>query len=614
MEETTYSGSFSLKTWRRMGPFMRPYGKSFAAVFTIMLFLALVDIAIPLFMQQAIDRFADAGTTQGIIPFTAVYAAVIVAQGLAVVGMGRLAMRIEIGIGKDLKRASFVHLQRVGLSYYNQNAVGWLLARVMSDTDRISGIVAWAFTDLFWSVFYVAGVFVAMLRLNWRLALLVMLVVPVVALLTVFFQGRFLKAHRAMRAANSRITGAWNEGITGAKTSKTLVIEDKNAGEFRDLTADMYRASMRASRLNATFIPIITFFSSLAVALVLVRGGGMVALGELDIGTLSAFIMYGLGILEPVQQIARVLADFIATQANIERVCGMLATPCDIEDPPEVVERYGDDFAPKRENWEGIRGDIEFKNVWFRYPDGEEWILEDFNLTIPAGTNVALVGETGAGKSTLVNLVSRFYEPTKGQVLVDGKDVRARSKLWLHSQLGYVLQNPHLFSGSVKENILYGRLDATDEEVYAAARLVSADLVAARLEEGFDTDVGEGGGRLSTGEKQLVSFARAVLADPPIFVLDEATSSIDTETEQLIQHAISHILKGRTSFLVAHRLSTIRHADLILVVDAGRIVERGTHEELMALRGRYHALYTAMKLDEAAGETAAGVPAAEGDA
>lgn len=298
MEETTYSGSFKLSSWQKMGPFMRPYAGSFVFVLLMMLLLALVDIAIPLFLQQAIDRFAAPGTLDGIVPFTAVYVAVILVQGVAVMLMGRRAMHLEIGIGKDLKRTCFVHLQKVGLSYYNQNAVGWILARVMSDTDRISGIVAWAFTDLIWSLFYVIGVLVTMFILNWQLALLVMIVVPLVALLTAFFQGRFLKAHREMRAANSRITGAWNEGITGAKTSKTLVIEEKNNGEFRDLTGTMYRASLRASRLSATFIPIIIFFSALALAVVLARGGHMVALSQLELGTLSAFIMYALSLLE----------------------------------------------------------------------------------------------------------------------------------------------------------------------------------------------------------------------------------------------------------------------------------------------------------------------------
>lgn len=597
-EETFTKKNFDITVWKKMGPFIRPYTKRLLIVFIIMVFLALGDIMVPLFLRYAVDHFVVPGTTAGMLPFVGVYLVILLLQGLGVVLMGRSAMNIEMNLGKDLKRATFIHLQKLNLSYYNQNAVGWILARVMSDTNRISGVVAWALTDLFWSSFYVSGVLIAMFFLNWRLALLVLLLVPVVALLTVLFQGRFLQANREVRHANSQITGAFNEGITGAKTSKTLVIEDRNCEDFEKTTTTMYRASLRASLLNAVFIPIIIFFSSIAVSTVLAKGGGMVLDNVIELGVLSAFISYALGILEPVQQIARVLSDFIATQANIERVDGLLTTPFDFEDTPEAVKVYGDTFAPKKENWEKIKGEIEFRNVWFRYPDGDDWILEDFSLKIPAGTNVAIVGETGAGKSTLINLACRFYEPTKGQVLIDGRDYCERSTLWLHSQLGYVLQSPHLFSGSVRENIRYGRLEATDEEIYAAARLVSADVVVGKLEKGYDTNVGEGGDRLSTGEKQLVSFARAILANPPIFVLDEATSSIDTETEKLIQDAIAHILKGRTSFLVAHRLSTIRHADLILVVQNGRIVEQGTHRELLDKNGYYHDLYTAMRIDE----------------
>ncbi|MEI3035486.1 MAG: ABC transporter ATP-binding protein [Oscillospiraceae bacterium] len=312
----------------------------------------------------------------------------------------------------------------------------------------------------------------------------------------------------------------------------------------------------------------------------------------MEIGTLSAFTSYAVGIFEPIQQIARILADIISAQANIERVCGLLEEVPAIEDAPDVVEKYGDNFVGKTENWEPIRGDIEFRDVTFRYPDGNENILEHFNLKIPAGTTVAIVGETGAGKSTLVNLACRFFEPTEGTILIDGRDYRERSQLWLHSNIGYVLQNPHLFSGSIKENIRYGRLNSTDAEIEAAAKAVSADTVVKKLENGYDSDVGEGGDRLSTGEKQLISFARAVLADPAIFVLDEATSSIDTQTEQLIQNAISHLLKGRTSFLIAHRLSTIRHADVILVVKDGKIIESGSHEELLHKKGYYFSLYT----------------------
>ena len=597
-EQEQTRSTFQAKIWKKLWPFVRPYKRKLLTLVLLMVVIAGVDIAMPLFQRYAIDTFITPQTTDGLWLFALVYAGVLVVQGLTVVSFSRTSMVLEMSLGRGLKRACFVHLQKLSFSYYDQAPVGYILARVMSDTNRISSLIAWGLIDLFWAVAYIIGVFGAMLVLNVRLALLVMTVVPVIAVITALFQSRILRTNRRVRAVNSRITGAYNEGITGAKTSKTLVIEERNDRDFHQLTDLMHNTSIHATMLNAMFIPIVLFFGSLAAALVLQQGGYLVMENMLEIGVLSAFVSYALGILEPVQQMARVFAEVIAAQVNIERVTTLLEHKCDIVDPPEVVERYGDCFEPKKENWEPIRGDIEFDHVWFKYPDGKDYILEDFCLKIPAGQNVAIVGETGAGKSTLVNLACRFFEPTRGRVLIDGRDVRERSQLWLHSSLGYVLQSPHLFSGTVMDNIRYGRLDATDEEVYEAVRLVSADSVIQKLENGYQTDVGEGGDRLSTGEKQLVSFARAMLADPPIFVLDEATSSIDTETEQLIQNAISHVLNGRTSFLIAHRLSTIRHADVILVVRDGKIIERGSHDELMEKGGYYHSLYTAMSIEQ----------------
>lgn len=318
------------------------------------------------------------------------------------------------------------------------------------------------------------------------------------------------------------------------------------------------------------------------------------------LGTLSVFISYAVIIFEPIQQLARLLAELISCQANIERVMDLLEQEPNVTDREDVIRRYGDNFEPRRENWEKIRGDIVFEDVSFMYPDGKRYVLEHFNLHIPAGMNVAIVGETGAGKSTLVNLAGRFFEPTEGRILIDGVDYRERSQLWLHSQIGYVLQNPHLFSGTVRENIRYGRLSATDEEIEAAARSVSADAVVRKLPDGYDSDVGESGGRLSVGEKQLISFARAILADPAIFVLDEATSSIDTATEQLIQKATQRLLQGHTSFVIAHRLSTIRNADLILVVKDGRVIEQGSHQELLQQEGYYRDLYDKQFEEESA--------------
>lgn len=590
IEEQEYTKNFDIRIWKRVLPFLKPFCTTAAVVLIFNLICSLVDIILPLFQRYAIDNFIQKNTLDGIWLFAAVYGVVILIQFVSVMLFTRGSASLEMYIGKTMKRACFVHLQELSFSYYNVTPVGYILSRVMSDTDRIAGMVAWNITDMLWAFFYVLGVFVAMLLLNWKLALIIMLIVPALALLTWYFQNKILHWNRKVRKINSRITSSYNEGIMGAQTSKTLVIEDKNLAEFQEITGEMRTAAIHAARLSAVYVPLILICGSLATAIVLSRGGILVREQLLMIGTLSAFTSYAVGIFEPIQQLARNLAELISVQANIERVMTLLDQEPMVKDSPEVIEKYGSTFAPKRENWEPIRGDIEFEDVSFHYPDGKEEVLSHFNLKIPAGTTVAIVGETGAGKSTLVNLACRFFEPTGGRILIDGVDYRERSQLWLHSNIGYVLQNPHLFSGTIMENIRYGRLDATDEEVKRAAKAVSADIAAERLENGYNTDVGEGGGRLSTGEKQLISFARAIIADPRIFVLDEATSSIDTQTEQLIQKATEKLLKGRTSFIIAHRLSTIRHADVILVVKDGKILESGKHRELLEKKGYYYHL------------------------
>jgi ATP-binding cassette subfamily B protein len=483
-------------------------------------------------------------------------------------------------------------LQKLSLSYYNKTPVGYMMARTNSDTTRIGELVAWGLINFSWAVFYCIGAIIAMFLVYWKLALIVCLTIPPLALLTWFFQKRILLVNRIMRKLNAKMTGAMNEGITGARTVKVLVTEDQSLSEYSNITGDYRSHATRLARYRSAYIPSVLFIGSLATAAVLGYGGWeIIALGA-DLAILAIFLQYAGGFFEPIHLIAHIITDLFSTQANVERVTGLLEQKPGIVDKPDVIEKYGDTFNPKKENWEPIIGDVEFRNITFNYEGGNENILENFNLHVRAGTYVAIVGETGAGKSTLVNLVCRFFEPASGSLLIDGRDYRERSQLWLHSSLGYVLQSPHLFSGTIRENIRYGRLDASDEEVEAAARIVHADQVISKLEKGYETEAGEGGDRLSTGEKQLVSFARAVLANPKIFILDEATSSVDTETEMLLQEAICRLLENRTSFVIAHRLSTIRNADVILVVDEGKIIERGTHRELMAKRGHYYELYT----------------------
>ncbi len=590
-EEEEYKKTFSLKVWAKIIPFVKLYKKAFATAMSFLILVSLIDVIYPLFQRYAIDNFILPASTVGISKFTLALGCVLLIQVISVIIFIRNSMAVELNVAKSIRRAVFVHLQKLSFTYYNTTPVGFMMARVMSDTGRIGQMVSWGLIDMLWAIIYVIGVFIAMLLLNVKLALLVMCIIPFIAIITIYFQKKILNVNRKIRKINSTMTGAINEGISGARTSKTLVIEDKNLKDFSGITDKFYSANIRATVLNAVFIPIILCFSTLTVCIVLVRGGYLVINDAIEFGTISVFITYATSIFEPIQQIARVFADFVSTQANIERVTGLIETEPDIIDTPEVIEKYGDNFNPKKENWETIKGDIEFRNVSFKYPDGDEYILSDFNLKIPAGTTVAIVGETGAGKSTLVNLACRFFEPTKGQILIDGKDYKERSQLWLHHNIGYVLQSPHLFSGTVRDNIRYGKFDATNEEIGASIKIVSADAVINSMENGLDTNIGEGGDRLSTGEKQLISFARAIIADPKIFVLDEATSSIDTQTEQLIQDAIMKILKNRTSFLIAHRLSTIKKADIILVVKNGNIIERGTHKELLKQKGYYFSLY-----------------------
>ena len=580
-------------------PYLKPYRGTIIIMVTLGLAGGFVDIILPLFQRYALNHFIALGTLDTLWRFIAAYIAVLAFQVITNTVSAYQACRVEMYVGRDMKRASFNHLQTLAFSYYNQNSVGYIHARVMSDTFRIGSLVSWGLMDGIWNISYIIGAVIVMLTVNFRLALWVLAIVPLTALAAAFFQEKLVVLNRRIREINSQITGNFNEGITGAKTTKTLVIEEKMEQDFNETTSDMKRTSVHTTHYRAMFSSMISFSASLALALVLWRGGIITMQGVIEIGTLSVFMSYALGMMEPVQWVVKAISDLITVQVNVERFTRLMETKSDVSDTPEVVQKYGDSFNPKKENWEPLHGDITFEDISFKYPDGDEYVLEHFNLHVPQGTNVAIVGETGAGKSTLVNLVCRFFEPTSGRILIDGKDARERSQLWLHSNIGYVLQTPHLFSGTVLENLRYGNPDATMEQIEAAVKSVSADSVIARMDKGYDSDVGEGGDLLSTGEKQLLSFARAILADPRIFVLDEATSSIDTVTEKLIQDAIEHLMKGRTSFVIAHRLSTIRQADVILVVHDGKIVEQGTHTELIAKKGAYYNLYTRQFREEA---------------
>lgn len=573
-------------------PFILKYRVMFIRMIAFGALVSVFDSVYPLFNRYAIDHFVGEKTLDTLPIFIGLMVLGILLQGFFNYINVRDCARMELFINRDLRNNAFNHLQMVSLSYFNQNNVGYIHARVMSDSGKIGEMVAWNIMDIVWFGSYILFSVIVMFTVNVRLALIVVAILPVAILLIALFQRKLTHLNRQVREENSKITAAINEGISGVRSIKTLAIEERMSGEFFEKTAGMRRLSIRTAHYGALFAAVVTLLSSFALCVVLWRGGILTAAAVVEVGTLSVFMSYALNMLDPIQNIVGSIAHMISIQVNIERYLKLMETTGEVTDRPDVIEKYGDAFNEKRENWEKLIGDIEFKDVSFHYPDGEEMVLEHFNLKVPAGTNVAIVGETGAGKSTLINLVCRFYEPTDGVVLIDGRDSRDRSLSWLHANIGYVLQTPHLFSGTIRDNLKYGNPDATDEQIMEALQAVSAGGLLEKLDKGLDTETGEGGDFLSTGEKQLLSIARALLADPRILILDEATSSIDTQTERCIQDAIKTVIKDRTSFVIAHRLSTIVNADVILLVSAGRIVERGTHAQLMKARGEYFRLYT----------------------
>lgn len=570
--------------------FLKVHKILFIVMFISELAISAVSVITPLFQSYAIDEYIAKNTAEGIGWFILAYSALILVSTALQYVETRAGMNLEMFLLRDMRRATFNKLQTLPVAYFNANSVGSLHARVMSDSEKIGGIVVWDGNHGLRHIVYVTGAVCVMFSINVYLALCVLAVVPLIALATALFQRKLVKLNRKEREINARITAGFNEGITGAPTTKSLAIEERLDGDFFRNTAEIKKRSVQLVHYRSLFFSLITFASSAALAAVLWYGGLITAEQVIGIGTLSVFMTYAQGMVAPVQWATGAIADLISVKVNLERITALLNED-GAPDAPEIVEKYGDGFDHKRENWEKIEGDVEFENVSFRYPDGGGYVLENFNLKVGRGSSVAIVGETGAGKSTLVNLLCRFYEPTSGRILIDGKDVRERSCGWLHANIGYVLQSPHLFSGTVRENLLYGKEDATEEELWAAIKSVNADKVIEKLENGLDSPVGEGGGTLSAGEKQLLSFARAILADPALFILDEATSSIDTLTEKLVQDAVDTLMKGRTCFIIAHRLSTVKNADVILVVSDGKIIERGNHRELLAMRGHYYEMY-----------------------
>ncbi|MDY0010856.1 MAG: ABC transporter ATP-binding protein [Candidatus Izemoplasmatales bacterium] len=596
-EENFTSQKFDWLVWKKILAFMKPLKKYAIMGLLAVIVLAITDIIYPYISAFAIDDIITPNIDNGTqdlskLPILITYFIIFMIVQAAMVYLFIIfAGKVQNELAFNIREKAFNHLQELPFSYYDRTRVGWIMARMTSDSRNLSEVLSWGLIDLVWGVFLMIFLTIFMFIIKWQLALVILAVVPLLMGVAIFFRKYILKAYRSIRKVNSKITGAFNEDITGAVTTKTLVLEEQNYHEFDKLTTDMRQQSIRAHLLQGVFFPTMLFIIFIGMAMVYNVGGNMVINDAITVGTLYLFTNYVWQFFDPVNNIANFYARFQQAQASAERIVSLIETVPDIVDKDEVIAKYGTIFDYKTENFEALVGDVEFKNVSFKYNVGEQ-VLSDFNLKVRAGQSVALVGHTGAGKTTIVNLISRFYEPTSGEILIDGIDYRERSIGWLHSNLGYVLQTPHLFSGSVMENIRYGNLKASDEEVIEAAKAVEAHGFIVKFEKGYDTECGEGGSRLSVGQKQLVSFARAILADPKILILDEATSSVDTETEQLIQNAINKLLKGRTSFIVAHRLSTIVHSDLILVLDDGKIIESGSHKELIKKEGAYYKLYT----------------------
>lgn len=592
IQEQDYSArKVDLKTWRKILGYAANNKKYiFIAVFFGML-TGILDLCTNYVSMWAIDGFISPKNTERLPIFIIVAVLIQIGFALFTILFVQACGKLEAHLSADIRKEAFTRLQTMSFSYFDKTPVGYLVTRLTNDVSRSTETVSWSFIDLGWGSMAIVASLVGMFLVNTRLALIIIAAMPIMVLVSVVFQKQILKYQRKSRRLNSMITSSFNEGIMGARTTKTLVREELNNRDMFALTDRMRRASMRAITVSALYMPVASLVISIAIGLVLNRGGFYVLGGYITIGQLNFFITIGNFMFEPIRNFSRIFAELQTSQAAAERVAEVLDARSDIIDPDEIVAKYGDMFEAKTENWEPIRGDVEFRNVSFSYKDGEE-VLKNFSLKVKAGENIALVGETGSGKSTIVNLICRFYEPQEGTILIDGKDIRERSQLWLQSNLGYVLQSPQLFSGTIRENIRYGKLDASDEEVENASKMVGAHEFIMDLPKGYDTEVGEGGGRISTGQKQLISFARAIIADPKIFVLDEATSSIDTESETKIQKASERLLRNRTSFIIAHRLSTIRDADRILVIDSGEVIEQGSHNELMELKGYYYELYT----------------------
>jgi ATP-binding cassette subfamily B protein len=579
LEEEEFTSQLTTPVLKRIGGLLKPHWKWVLGFLLTIAFTSASDAYFTYVNKQFIDQGILLKDSARLMQLAILYGGLIVVQAAAVFTFIYLAGVLGERIQYDLRKLLFNHLQDLSLSYYSNNAVGRLISRVTSDTGRVSDLLTWGIVDSTWAVMNITSSTIFMLIINWRLALIVLTIIPVMMIIAVEFRKKILAEFRVSRRANSKITGAFNENFQGTRVVKALGREDENTREFQELTSTMYHASYRAAWLSALFLPTVQMIAALALGLIVGYGGKQIQIGLMTIGGIQAFVSYLTFMMWPIQDLARVYAEMQHSIASAERIFKLVDTPPEVHNRPDAIEA------------KTLLGEIEFNGVDFFYEDRKS-VLSDFTLKVKPGEMIALVGPTGGGKSTIVNLLCRFYEPSKGVIKINGVDYMDYKLESIHNKIGIVLQTPHLFSGTVRENIRYGNLSADDAQVEEAAKIAGAHDFIVTLEKGYEQNVGESGNLLSVGQKQLISLARAVLARPELFIMDEATSSVDTLTEALIQRGMEALMKGRTSFVIAHRLSTIRRADRILVIENGHIAEQGSHAELLKLRGHYYRLYT----------------------
>jgi ATP-binding cassette, subfamily B, multidrug efflux pump len=578
--EDALDKGYDPKVARGLAQFFKPYYGQMIVSLVLMVIVTIASVSGPYFVKLAIDEGIAKNDTVALRNIVLAYFGISVIQVITNIVRIRLMSRVGQHILYDVRMSMFDHLQKLSLSFYNRYSVGRVITRVINDVGTLREFITWAVLAIVRNLLAIIGILVAMLSLNLRLSLLTFTVLPIMVLATILFRQAARRNYRKVRAAVSWTNSVLAENVNGVRVVQAFSRQGHNYRNFRDFVNRYFlERSLDAAKVASIFTPIVDVLGAIATAVVVYLGGTAVLGETITAGVLIAFVLYIDRLFDPIRDLSRRFDTLQSTMAGGERILELLNTSVDVQDAADARE-----MAP-------ILGEVRFENVSFHYSDDPTLVLDGIDLDVEAGKTVALVGETGAGKTTIVKLLTRFHDPTSGCVQIDGVDLRTVTQGSLRKQMGMVLQDPFLFNGSVKENILFGRLDAREQEVIAAAEAVGAHDFIMRLKNGYDTSVEEGGATLSVGQRQLISFARALLADPRILILDEATSSVDTQTEQIIQKALATLLKGRTSFVIAHRLSTITNADKIVVIHDGKIIEQGTHTELLANQGMYYDLY-----------------------